>query len=59
MTHFSGSTLEETALEWLRDLGYSVVYGNDITSKNMQARLRYSLLPSLMRGKVRVKDVEV
>jgi hypothetical protein len=27
---FTESTLEETALEWLRDLGYSIVYGNDI-----------------------------
>lgn len=30
MTHFTESTLEETALKWLHDLGYSVVFGNDI-----------------------------
>ena len=30
MTHFTESTLEETALAWLRDLGYSIVFGNDI-----------------------------
>jgi len=30
MTHFTESTLEETALEWLRDLGYSIVFGNEI-----------------------------
>ena len=30
MTHFTESTLEETVLEWLRDLGYSIVFGNEI-----------------------------
>ena len=30
MSHLTESTLEETALEWLRDLGYSVVFGNEI-----------------------------
>lgn len=30
MTHLTESTLEETALEWLRDLRYTVIYGNDI-----------------------------
>jgi len=30
MTHLTESALEETALEWLHDLGYSIVCGNDI-----------------------------
>ena len=30
MSHLTESTLEQTALEWLRDLGYSVVFGNEI-----------------------------
>jgi hypothetical protein len=30
MTHLTESTLEETTLEWLRDLGYSIVFGRDI-----------------------------
>ncbi len=30
MTHFAESTIEETALEWLNDLGYTLVFGNDI-----------------------------
>jgi len=30
MTHLTESTLEETALAWLRNLGYSIVYGNNI-----------------------------
>jgi type I restriction enzyme, R subunit len=28
--HFTESTIEETALEWLKDLGYTIVFGNDI-----------------------------
>ena len=30
MTHFTESIIEDTALEWLKDLGYTVVFGNDI-----------------------------
>ena len=30
MTHFTESTIEETALEWLKDMGYTIVFGNDI-----------------------------
>jgi type I restriction enzyme R subunit len=30
MTHFTESTIEETALDWLKDLGYTIVFGNDI-----------------------------
>jgi hypothetical protein len=27
---FTESTIEETTLEWLKDLGYSIVFGGDI-----------------------------
>ena len=30
MTHFTESTIEETALEWLKDMGYTIVFGGDI-----------------------------
>ncbi len=30
MSHFTESTIEQTALDWLKDLGYAVVYGGDI-----------------------------
>ena len=30
MTRFTESIFEETALAWLRDLGYSIVFGRDI-----------------------------
>ena len=30
MTHFTESTIEETALEWLKDMGYTIVFGNEI-----------------------------
>jgi len=30
MTHFTESTIEQTALDWLKDLGYTILFGNDI-----------------------------
>jgi type I restriction enzyme R subunit len=30
MTHFTESIIEQTALDWLKDLGYTIVYGSDI-----------------------------
>ena len=30
MTHFTESILEETALNWFKDLGYQIIYGGDI-----------------------------
>jgi hypothetical protein len=58
MTHFTESAIEKTALEWLKDMGYTIVFGGDIALGNRLASLRDSLLPKLMRGEVRVKDVE-
>jgi len=56
MTHFTESTLEETALEWLKDMGYAIFFGNDIAPKNMLASLRDGLSLLVMRGEVRVKE---
>jgi len=55
MPNFTESIIKETALVWLKDLGYSILYGCDFMRKNMLASLRDSLLPKLMRGEVRVK----
>ena len=30
MTHFTESAIEQTALDWLKDLGYTIVFGGDI-----------------------------
>ena len=30
MTHFTESIIEQTALDWLKDLGYTILYGGDI-----------------------------
>jgi type I restriction enzyme R subunit len=30
MSHFTESTIEESALEWLKDMGYAIVFGNEI-----------------------------
>jgi type I restriction enzyme R subunit len=37
MTHLTESTLEETALAWLHNLGYSIVFGNDIAPEEPAA----------------------
>jgi hypothetical protein len=36
MIHFTESTLEETALAWLRDLGYSIVFGGKVLVKDTE-----------------------
>ncbi len=30
MTHFTESVIEQAALDWFKDLGYTIVFGNDI-----------------------------
>ena len=37
MTHFTESTIEETALEWLKDLGYTIVFGGIIAPEEPAA----------------------
>ncbi|MCL5611591.1 MAG: hypothetical protein M1485_03420 [Chloroflexi bacterium] len=44
MTHFTESTFEETALEWLKDTGYTIVFGRDIAPENTLASLRGGML---------------
>ncbi len=56
MTHFTESTIEETALDWLKD--NAIALDCDFPRENTLASLRDSLLPKLMRGEVRVKEVE-
>ena len=57
MTRFTESAIEETALNWIKHLGYAMVYGGDIVHENTLASLRDGLLPKLMKGEVRVKEV--
>ena len=55
------STIEQAAIDWLKDLGYDYAFGPEIafdSDVRTLASLRDSLLPKLMRGEVRVKDVE-
>ena len=53
MTHFTESTLEETVLEWFKDMGYTIAFGNDIAPKNMLASLRDGMsMLRVMRGEV-------
>jgi hypothetical protein len=58
MSLFTESTIEQAAIDWLKDLGYTIIYGGDIAPENTLGSLRDSLLPKLMRGEVRVKEVE-
>ena len=61
MSIFAESTIEEASIEWLKDLGYIYAFGPEITfdsSVSKLASLRVTLLPKLMSGEVRVKDVE-
>ena len=58
MPMLTESTLEETALDWTKDLSYAIAFGCNIASRGTVASLQDSLLSKLMRGKVRVKDVE-
>ena len=34
---FTESVIEETALEWLKDLGYTIVFGGDIAPEEPAA----------------------
>ncbi len=37
VTYFTESTIEETALEWLKDMGYTIVFGGDIAPEEPAA----------------------
>ncbi len=59
MPPFTESVIEETALNWFKNLGYAIVYGGDIAPKISLLSLRDRLSGlKLMRGEFRVKDVE-
>jgi hypothetical protein len=58
MSGFTESTIEQAAIEWLKDLGYAYAFAPEIafdSSVRTLASLRDTLLPKLMRGEVRVK----
>jgi type I restriction enzyme R subunit len=70
MARLTESTIESAALAWLSELGWQVKHGPDIGPDGLFAerqdfghvvleqRLRDALLPKLIRGEIRVKDVE-
>lgn len=58
MSPFTESAFEETVLEWLKDLGNTIVFGDDVASIYTAVSQQNSLLPKLTRGEVRVKEVE-
>jgi hypothetical protein len=50
MNNFTESTIEETALEWLKDLGYVIVFGGDIAPENTLASLHGGMLLEVAKG---------
>ncbi len=60
-TKFTESTIEQAAIDWLQELGYTYAFGPEIAfdgSVRKLTSLRDSLLPKFMRGEVCVKEVE-
>jgi len=54
MSHFTESVIEETTLAWLKDLGYTIVFGGDIAPDEPAAE-RENYDEVLLSG--RLKDV--
>jgi len=52
MSTFTESAIEQSAINWLEELGYGYTFDD---KSCMLVSLRDSLLPKLMRGEVRVK----
>ena len=52
MSHFTESTIEETALDWLKDIGYTIVYGGDIAPEEPAAE-RENYQDVLLVGRLR------
>jgi hypothetical protein len=50
MTSFAELSIEETALEWLKDMGYTTALGNDSVPDMLVAKL--------MRSGIHVKEME-
>jgi hypothetical protein len=61
MINFTESAIEQAAVEWFKELDYSYEFGPEIACHDLEcitASLCDTLLPKLMRGEVRVKDME-
>ena len=37
MTHFTESIIEQAALDWFKDLGYTILFGGDIAPEEPTA----------------------
>ena len=58
MTDFAESTIEQAAIDWLKNLGYTYAFGLEIAfdgSLRTLGNLRDSLLPQLIRCEVSVR----
>ena len=59
---FTESVIEQVAIDWLKDLGYNYAFGPEIVFDGAVCtlvRLQDGLsMPKLIRGEVRVKNVE-
>ena len=56
MNRFTESVLEEVVLEYLASLKWDVLFGPEIAPG--EPALMYALLPRLMSGEVRVKEID-
>jgi hypothetical protein len=56
MTHFTESTIKETALEGFKDLEYSTVFVNNIVHKNKLVSLQDRLFLKVARYGLSTKD---
>lgn len=60
-TDFTESTIEQAAIDWLKNLSYTYAFDPEIAFDGFArtlVSLRDSLLPKFMRGEVCVKEVE-
>jgi len=59
MNLFTIFAIEETALEWFKDMGYIIVFGGDISSENMMACLRIGCSSEVDGGRGPREEVEI
>jgi hypothetical protein len=59
MARLTESIVEQATLTWVESLSYVVRHGPDLASEGItRSTLRDTLLPKLLSGEIRVKNVE-